>query len=111
MPSRSSSRRRALRAAAGATAAALCATLLAACGSGGDSGPDAPALVPVAKAAFRADFYGGQDIYAVYSDAARSIRPNRQWGLPQSGSVQGALDAAQQATLAELKNHGLKTRQ
>ncbi|MFB7615795.1 ABC transporter substrate-binding protein [Kitasatospora sp. NPDC056181] len=89
--------------------------------------PAAPALVPVAKAAFKADFYGGQDIYAVYSDAARSIRPNWQWGpvmgatntslkdsfgrLPQSGSVQGALDAAQQATLAELKNRGLKTRQ
>lgn len=89
--------------------------------------PAAPALVPVAKEAFKADFYGGQDIYAVYADAAKSIKPNWQWGpamgatntslkdsfgkLTQGGTVQGALDAAQQATLGELKNRGLKVQQ
>ncbi|MFJ9695633.1 ABC transporter substrate-binding protein [Kitasatospora sp. NPDC101183] len=89
--------------------------------------PAAPALVPVAKDAFKADFYGGQDVYAVFADAAKSIKPNWQWGpamgatnaslkdafgkLPQNGTVQGALDTAQQATLAELKNRGLKVGQ
>ncbi|MER8101577.1 sugar ABC transporter substrate-binding protein [Kitasatospora sp. NPDC094016] len=89
--------------------------------------PAAPALVPVAEEAFKADFYGGQDVYALYSDAAKSIKPNWQWGptmnatnnalkdafgkLTQGGTVQAALDAAQQSTLAELKNRGLKVKQ
>ncbi|MEV4612734.1 sugar ABC transporter substrate-binding protein [Kitasatospora sp. NPDC049258] len=88
--------------------------------------PAAPELVPVARAAFTTDFYGGQDVYAVYADAAKSIRPDWTWGpvmgatnnaLKDSfgklaaqggGSVPQSLDAAQQATLAELKNRGLK---
>ncbi|MBV2155680.1 ABC transporter substrate-binding protein [Kitasatospora sp. SUK 42] len=88
--------------------------------------PAAPELVPVAQQAFKADFYGGQDVYALYLDAARSIRPNWQWGpamgatntslkdafgrLPQGGGIPAALDGAQQATLAELKNRGLKVK-
>ncbi|KQV12418.1 MULTISPECIES: ABC transporter substrate-binding protein [unclassified Kitasatospora] len=86
--------------------------------------PAAPALVPVAKAAFNTDFYGGQDIYSVFSAAAESIKPNWQWGpamaatnssvkdafgkLGQGGTIQAAIDAGQQATVAEMKNRGLK---
>lgn len=89
--------------------------------------PAAPALVPVAEEAFKSDFYGGQDVYALYTDAAKSIKPNWQWGptmnatnnalkdafgkLTQGGTVQAALDAAQQSTQAELKNRGLKVKQ
>ncbi|MER7757343.1 sugar ABC transporter substrate-binding protein [Kitasatospora sp. NPDC097643] len=86
--------------------------------------PADPELVPTAKAAFKTDFYGGQDIYAVFTDAARTILPNWQWGpvmsvtnnsmkdafgkLGNGGTVGAGVDAAQQATVAELKNRGLK---
>ncbi|MFG2694368.1 ABC transporter substrate-binding protein [Kitasatospora sp. NPDC048407] len=86
--------------------------------------PADPELIPVAKAAFKTEFYGGQDIYAIYQDAAKSIKPNWAWGpsmgatnssmkdafgkLGQGTTVPSAVDAAQQATLAELKNRGLK---
>ncbi|WP_405015744.1 sugar ABC transporter substrate-binding protein [Kitasatospora sp. NBC_00070] len=89
--------------------------------------PAAPALVPAAKAAFNTDFYGGQDIYSVFSAAAESIKPNWQWGpamaatngsikdafgkLTQGGTVQAGVDAGQQATVAEMKNRGLKVAQ
>ncbi|MEU3573536.1 sugar ABC transporter substrate-binding protein [Kitasatospora sp. NPDC036755] len=89
--------------------------------------PAAPALVSVAQAAFKTDFYGGQDVYAIYGDAAKSIKPGWQWGpamgatnnslkdafgkLTQGGTVQSAVDAAQQATVAELKNRGIKVAQ
>ncbi|MFD4242951.1 ABC transporter substrate-binding protein [Streptomyces sp. NPDC058525] len=86
--------------------------------------PADPALIPVAKAAFNTDFYGGQDIYSVFTDASKSIKPDWQWGpamgatntslkdafgkLGQGGTIQAGVDAAQQATVAELKNRGLK---
>jgi multiple sugar transport system substrate-binding protein len=87
--------------------------------------PADPALVPVAKQAFDTAFYGGQDIYGVYVAAAGSIRPNWVWGpvmgatntalkdsfgklTAKSGTLGQAVDAAQQSTLAELKNRGLK---
>ncbi|MEV7184593.1 sugar ABC transporter substrate-binding protein [Kitasatospora sp. NPDC093102] len=89
--------------------------------------PAAPALVPVAQGAFKTDFYGGQDVYAIYADAAKSIKPGWQWGpamgatntslkdafgkLTQGGTIQSAVDAAQQATVAELKNRGIKVAQ
>ncbi|MFC9328902.1 ABC transporter substrate-binding protein [Kitasatospora sp. NPDC057015] len=90
--------------------------------------PAATALVPVAKQAFNTDFYGGQDLYAVFSDAARSIKQDWTWGpvmgvtnnslkdsfgkvAGKTGTIDEALTAAQQATLAELKNRGLKVAQ
>jgi multiple sugar transport system substrate-binding protein len=89
--------------------------------------PADQALVPGAKAAFKTDFYGGQDIYSVFVDAAKSIKPNWQWGpamtltnttikdnfakLTQGGTVQQAVDAGQQATVDELKHRGLKVAQ
>ena len=86
--------------------------------------PAAPELVPVAKAAFNTDFYGGQDIYNVFVDASKSIKQNWHWGpamgttnsamkdafgkLGADGTLQSAVDTSQQATLAEMKNRGLK---
>ncbi|MGW4896925.1 ABC transporter substrate-binding protein [Kitasatospora sp. NPDC004240] len=90
--------------------------------------PAANELVPVAKQAFNTDFYGGQDVYAVYTDAAKSIKQGWGWGpamgvtngslkdsfgkvAGRSGTIDEALTAAQQATLAEFKNRGLKVAQ
>ncbi|WUQ09820.1 sugar ABC transporter substrate-binding protein [Streptomyces sp. NBC_00250] len=86
--------------------------------------PAAPALVPVAKAAFGTDFYGGQDIYSVFIDGGKSIKQGWQWGpamgatnsaikdsfgkLTNGGTIEAAIDAGQRATVAELKNRGLK---
>ncbi|MFG2846992.1 ABC transporter substrate-binding protein [Kitasatospora sp. NPDC048296] len=86
--------------------------------------PAAQDLVPGAKAAFNTDFYGGQDIYSVFIDAAKSIKSDWQWGpamsvtnsamadvfgkLGQGGTVQQGIDAAQQGTVAAMKNRGLK---
>ncbi|MFE0463702.1 ABC transporter substrate-binding protein [Kitasatospora sp. NPDC058965] len=84
-------------------------------------------LVASAKAAFKTDFYSGQDIYSVFVDAAKSIRPAWQWGptmtltnnsmkdsfgkLGSGGTVPQAVEGSQQATVAELKNRGLKVAQ
>ncbi|MFJ4189208.1 ABC transporter substrate-binding protein [Kitasatospora sp. NPDC089509] len=89
--------------------------------------PAAPDLVPTAKAAFNTDFYGGQDVYALYADAAKSIRTDWTWGptmgatnnslkdsfakLTGGGTIAQADGTAQQATTAELKNRGLKVAQ
>ncbi|MFD0257329.1 ABC transporter substrate-binding protein [Kitasatospora indigofera] len=87
--------------------------------------PAAPALVPVAKKAFDTAFYGGQDIYAVYSAAATSIRPDWTWGpamgvtntslkdafgkvAGKADTIEAAVSGAQKATVAELKNRGLQ---
>ncbi|MFF9315114.1 MULTISPECIES: ABC transporter substrate-binding protein [unclassified Streptomyces] len=95
--------------------------------SSGDSStyPADPDLVPVAAKAFKAEFYGGQDVYAVYQGAARTIGQKWTWGpamgvtnttlkdsfgklADHSGTIAQALAAAQKDTLAELKNRGLK---
>ncbi|MBP0455200.1 sugar ABC transporter substrate-binding protein [Kitasatospora sp. RG8] len=89
--------------------------------------PASPELVPVAKAAFNTDFYGGQDVYALFGDAAKSVKPSWTWGptmgatntslkdgfarLTAGGSLAQSADTAQQATVAELKNRGLKVAQ
>ncbi|MFD7232373.1 ABC transporter substrate-binding protein [Streptomyces sp. NPDC059881] len=87
--------------------------------------PAASELRPVAKSAFDAGFYGGQDIYQVFEDAAASIRPDWTWG-PTSGTTTTAIKdrfgklksgdatiadgikAGHDATVAELKKRGLK---
>ncbi|MGW0769134.1 ABC transporter substrate-binding protein [Streptomyces sp. NPDC002676] len=89
--------------------------------------PADPDLVPTAKAAFKTDFYGGQDIYSVFVDESKAILPNWQWGpvmgitnnamkdafgkLGSGGTVGAAVDASQQATVAEIKSLGLKVAQ
>ncbi|CAM5257194.1 sugar ABC transporter substrate-binding protein [Streptomyces spiroverticillatus] len=87
--------------------------------------PAAAELRPVAKKAFDAAYYGGQDIYQVFEDAGTSINPNWAWG-PSTGTtnsvikdqfgkvtnggttIADAVKAGHDATVAELKKRGLK---
>ncbi|MFH8623835.1 ABC transporter substrate-binding protein [Streptomyces vietnamensis] len=87
--------------------------------------PAAAGLRPVAKKAFDASFYGGQDIYALFEAAGASINPNWSWG-PTTGttntaikdrfgkiakggpSIADAVKAGHDATVAELTKRGLK---
>ncbi|MGW7429363.1 ABC transporter substrate-binding protein [Streptomyces sp. NPDC054861] len=87
--------------------------------------PAATALRPVAKQAFDAGFYGGQDIYALFEEAGASIGPNWAWG-PTTGTtntavkdrfgtigrggptIADAVKAGHDATVAELRKRGLK---
>ncbi|MFF4966173.1 ABC transporter substrate-binding protein [Streptomyces sp. NPDC001037] len=87
--------------------------------------PAAPDLVPVAQSAFKTDFYGGQNLYAIYSAAAKSIRTNWAWGPAMgatntslkdsfakvangSTTLPAAIKGAEKTTVAEMKNRGLK---
>ncbi|KQX10362.1 ABC transporter substrate-binding protein [Streptomyces sp. Root431] len=87
--------------------------------------PAAASLRPVAKKAFDASYYGGQDIYALFEASGASINPSWSWG-PTTGTtnttikdhfgkiVQGgptiadAVKAGHDATVAELTKRGLK---
>ncbi|MEU6708379.1 ABC transporter substrate-binding protein [Streptomyces wuyuanensis] len=87
--------------------------------------PAATELRPVARKAFDAGFYGGQDVYGVFEDAAASILPDWTWG-PTSGTTTTAIkdrfgrlgsgdatiadgiEAGHRATVAELRKRGLK---
>ncbi|WP_017239626.1 ABC transporter substrate-binding protein [Streptomyces sp. SS] len=87
--------------------------------------PAAAALRPVAKKAFDATYYGGQDIYALFEAAGASINPNWSWG-PTTGTtntaikdrfgkiakggpgIADAVKGGHDATVAELTKRGLK---
>ncbi|MFE5482177.1 ABC transporter substrate-binding protein [Streptomyces sp. NPDC056527] len=87
--------------------------------------PAAAALRPVAKAAFDASYYGGQDIYALFEQSSTSINPNWTWG-PTTGTtnlaikdrfgkvtkggptIADAIRTGHEATVAELTKRGLK---
>ncbi|WP_042426156.1 ABC transporter substrate-binding protein [Streptacidiphilus anmyonensis] len=89
--------------------------------------PADPELLPAAKAAFNTSFYGGQDIYAVFTAASKTIVQGWQWGpglsvtnstlkdafakLGQGGTIDGALGSAQSATVSDLGTLGLKVAQ
>jgi multiple sugar transport system substrate-binding protein len=87
--------------------------------------PAAPALVPVAKSAFKSALFGDQDLYALYSDAAKSVRGEWTWGpvmgvtnnsLKDSfaevhgggGDIMTAVQRAESATKKELENRGIQ---
>ncbi|MFF8607540.1 ABC transporter substrate-binding protein [Streptomyces sp. NPDC015346] len=87
--------------------------------------PAATALRPVAKQAFDASYYGGQDIYALFEQSGASIGQNWAWG-PTTGTtntaikdqfgkitkggttIADAIRTGHEATVAELKKRGLK---
>ncbi|WP_405944025.1 ABC transporter substrate-binding protein [Streptomyces sp. NBC_00932] len=87
--------------------------------------PAATELLPAAKKAFDASYYGGQDIYQLFGTAAASIKPGWTWG-PATGTtntaikdqfgkiasggatVSGSVKAGHDATVQELKKRGLK---
>ncbi|MCJ0875081.1 ABC transporter substrate-binding protein [Streptomyces sp. AP-93] len=87
--------------------------------------PADPSLVPVTKAAFKTDYFGGQDIYGVMSQSYDAIRPGWTWGpvmgatntaivdqLPKvaDGSVTlpDVLSTAEKATITQMEQRGLK---
>ncbi|MFE5794281.1 ABC transporter substrate-binding protein [Streptomyces sp. NPDC056503] len=87
--------------------------------------PADPDLVPVTKAAFRTDYYGGQDVYALMARSYDAIPPGWTWGpvmgatntalvdrLPKvaDGSVDlpDALSAAERVTVTQMEQRGLR---
>ncbi|WP_205023854.1 ABC transporter substrate-binding protein [Streptomyces sp. HB132] len=88
--------------------------------------PAAPGLVDVGRRAFDRAYYGGQDIYTLFEQEARKIRPGWTWGPRMTatgklmkdglarasggqGSILGAVRAAQDGTMPDLKALGLST--
>jgi len=95
-------------------------------------GTDGPSLypadaanAPTATTAFKADYaayFGGQDLYALFGTAARSIRPGWTWGplmvdtnkllaadnqkVLVGGTLTDALTSTQSQTLSDLKSDG-----
>ncbi|MEV0573784.1 MULTISPECIES: ABC transporter substrate-binding protein [unclassified Streptomyces] len=87
--------------------------------------PASPAMVPIARKAFDTSFYGGQDLYGLFTRAGASIGPDWIWG-PSPGATNSALGdelgevvggsstlphairTAHDATVADLKKRGLK---
>lgn len=88
--------------------------------------PAAPGLVEVGRQAFDRSYYGGQDIYSLFDQEAHKIRPGWIWGPRMTatgklmkdglarasggqGSIIGAVRAAQEGTMPDLKALGLST--
>ncbi|NUT92989.1 MAG: sugar ABC transporter substrate-binding protein [Saccharothrix sp.] len=85
--------------------------------------PAAADMVPVAAKSFDNSFFGGQDAYSVYKDAAGTIKNGWTWGpsmfatnstlkdnfgtVTSGGTLTDALGKAQQSTVDELKKRGL----
>ncbi|SEJ55176.1 carbohydrate ABC transporter substrate-binding protein, CUT1 family [Arthrobacter sp. yr096] len=85
-----------------------------------------PGLTPVAQKAFDSSYFGN-DIYSVFDKAYASITPGWQWGpnwditntalkdaygkLTSGGKVLEAVDTAQSATVAGLKQNGLSVKE
>jgi multiple sugar transport system substrate-binding protein len=85
-----------------------------------------PGLTPVAQQAFDASYFGN-DIYEVFGNAYSTITPGWQWGpnwdvtntalkdaygkLTTGGKVAEAVDIAQTATVAGLKQNGLSVKE
>ncbi|MFE4453999.1 ABC transporter substrate-binding protein [Streptomyces sp. NPDC056796] len=90
--------------------------------------PAAPGLVDVGREAFDRSYYGGQDIYTLFEQEAEKIRPGWTWGPRMTatgkimkdglarasggqGSILGAVRAAQEGTMPDLRALGLATTQ
>ncbi|MFE6041312.1 ABC transporter substrate-binding protein [Streptomyces sp. NPDC056452] len=88
--------------------------------------PAAPGLVEVGRKAFDRTYYGGQDIYTLFEQEAHKIRAGWVWGPRMTatgkimkdglarasggqGSILGAVRAAQEGTMPDLKALGLST--
>ncbi|WP_406390350.1 ABC transporter substrate-binding protein [Streptomyces sp. NBC_00887] len=88
--------------------------------------PAAPGLVEVGRKAFDRTYYGGQDIYTLFEQEAHKIRGGWVWGPRMTatgkimkdglarasggqGSILGAVRAAQEGTMPDLKALGLST--
>ncbi|MYW06658.1 sugar ABC transporter substrate-binding protein [Streptomyces sp. SID3343] len=88
--------------------------------------PASTELVPGAAQAFDTAFFGKQDIYSLFTDAAGKIGTGWTWGpsmtqtntvlkdqlgkLSSGGSVTGSLEEAQKATVDDLKKRGISVK-
>lgn len=97
--------------------------------SGTSSGfPAIADLVPVAAKSFDASYYGGQDIYALFTEAYGTIQPGWTWGpsmvqtltsfkdalgkVSTGGTtIPDVLETVQSATVDEIKGRGLNVAQ
>ncbi|MEU4279128.1 ABC transporter substrate-binding protein [Streptomyces tanashiensis] len=87
--------------------------------------PADPALVPVTKAAFGTEYYGGQDLYALGKASYDAVRPGWAWGpvmgttntalvdqLPKVAggtvSLPDVLTLAERTTVAQMKQRGMR---
>ncbi|WP_055700809.1 MULTISPECIES: ABC transporter substrate-binding protein [Streptomyces] len=87
--------------------------------------PADPSLVPVTKAAFGTDYYGGQDVYAVSAASYKAIRHDWTWGpamgttntalvdeLPEvadgKASLPAVLTQAERTTVTHMRQRGMK---
>ncbi|MGV9856231.1 ABC transporter substrate-binding protein [Streptomyces sp. NPDC003442] len=87
--------------------------------------PAATAGLKLPEVNRRVDYYGGQDIYQVFAEAAQNTDGNWQWGPTQSqfgadldeatgkayagaGTLSDAFDSMQEKTLAAIKSKGVK---
>ncbi|AXK35261.1 extracellular solute-binding protein [Streptomyces armeniacus] len=88
--------------------------------------PAAPGLVSVGAEAFDRSYYRGQDVYRLFEEQARLVRPGWTWGPRMTatqtvmedgfarvsggqGTLIGAARAAQDATMPDLRALGLAT--
>ncbi|WP_299534422.1 ABC transporter substrate-binding protein [uncultured Streptomyces sp.] len=88
--------------------------------------PAVPGLVPVGSEAFDRTYYGGQDLYRLFDEQARTIRDGWVWGPRMTatikvmqdgfaragggrGTVLGAIEAAEEGTMPDLRALGLAT--
>ncbi len=87
--------------------------------------PADPRLVPVTRAAYPTDYFGGQDVYAVSSGSYDAVLPGWTWGpvmgttntaivdqlskvADGSVSLTDVLTGAQQATVKDIEHRGMK---
>ncbi|ATL31185.1 ABC transporter substrate-binding protein [Streptomyces formicae] len=86
--------------------------------------PADPSLVPVTKAAFGTEYYGGQDVYAIGKASYEAIPQGWTWGpvmgttntaivdeLPKAAdgtSLPGVLSLAERATVKQMRQRGMK---
>ncbi|WP_158676898.1 ABC transporter substrate-binding protein [Wenjunlia vitaminophila] len=88
--------------------------------------PAATAGLQLPEVSAGVEYYGGQNIYEVFAEAAQNTDVNWQWGPTQSqfgtdldeatskayagsGTLPDAFDSVQEKTLAAIKSKGLKT--
>ena len=80
-------------------------------------------MADIAQQAFDTSYYGGQDLYSVFKQAATTVMPGQVWGptmvstittltdglskVSSGAGIAAAVQAAQQATVTQLKSAGL----
>ena len=85
--------------------------------------PADPQMADIAQQAFDTSYYGGQDLYSVFKQAATTVMPGQVWGptmvstittltdglskVSSGAGIAAAVEAAQQATVTQLKSAGL----